>query len=130
MKYIKSYEKIGEIFIVNKIFIANIENNKFQLYLGNILVAESGFNIENKDKWFNEKYAIIHDLETIKKFRRKGFAKYLLEEIFNYVKNELKLNIIALIVYKNNNKAVNLYFKCGFEIYEEYEDSYSLIKKI
>ena len=128
MKYIKSYEKIDEIFITNKTFIAT--NEKFQLYLGNILVSESGFVVEQPDKWFNQKYVTIHDLETIKKFRGKGFAKYLLEEIFNYVKNELKLKIITLIVFKNNNKAVNLYFKCGFEIYEEYNDSYSLIKKL
>lgn len=46
------------------------------------------------------------------------------------MKNELKLNIITLIVYKNNYKAVNLYFKSGFEIYIEYEDSYSLIKNL
>jgi len=55
---------------------------------------------------------------------------YLLEHIFNYVKNELKLNIITLIVYKNNIEAVNLYFKSGFRIYIEYEDSYSLIKNL
>lgn len=107
-----------------------IDKNKFQLFLNDILVAETGFNIENPDKWFEQKYVIIHDFKTFEKFQGKGFAKYLLDQIFNYVKNELKLNIITLIVYKNNYKAVNLYFNCGFEIFIEYDDSYSLIKKL
>ena len=111
-----------ERFIVNK--------NKFQLYLGDNLIAESGYDIIQPDEWFNEKYVILHNLKTNKNFQRKGFAKSLLEHIFNYVKNELKLNIISLVVYKDNDKAVNLYFKCGFEIYIEYDNSYSLIKKL
>ena len=69
-------------------------------------------------------------LKTFKNFQRKGFAKYLLNQIFNYVKNILKLNIITLIVYKNNFKAINLYFNCGFKIHIDYIDSYSLIKKL
>lgn len=111
-----------ERFIVNK--------NKFQLYLGDNLIAESGFDIIQPDEWFNEKYVILYNLKTNKNFQGKGFAKSLLEHIFNYVKNELKLNIISLVVYKDNNKAVNLYFKCGFEIYIEYDNSFSLIKKL
>lgn len=111
-----------ERFIVNK--------NKFQLYLGDNLIAESGFDIIQPDEWFNEKYVILHNLKTNKNFQGKGFAKSLLEHIFNYVKNELKLNIISLVVYKDNDKAVNLYFKCGFEIYIEYDNSFSLIKKL
>ena len=107
-----------------------INDNKFQLFLNDILLTETGFNIEQEDEWFNEKYITLHDLKTVKKYQGKGFANTLLEYIFNYVKNELKLNIITLIVYKNNYKAVNLYFKSGFEIYIEYEDSYSLIKNL
>lgn len=107
-----------------------IDKNKFQLFLDDILIAESGFNIEEPDEWFNEKYVTIYDLKTIEKFQGKGYAKYLLEKIFDYVKNELKINIITLIVYKDNYKASNLYFKTGFEIFMEYDDSYSLIKKL
>ena len=106
------------------------KNHKFQLISNGDLVSESGFVIEQPDKWFNEPYVTIHDFKTFENFQGKGFAKYLLEQIFDYVKNELKLNIITLIVYKDNYKAVNLYFKCGFEIYVEYDDSYSLIKKL
>ena len=147
MKYIKTFEndisisyqshiQIILIPIIVTWFDFKIDNtkfivdDKFKLYLGDNLVTESGFNIEQPDKWLNEKYVTLHDLKTIEKFQRKGFAKKLLNHIFDYVKNELNLNIITLIVYKDNNKAVNLYFKCGFEIFEEYEDSYSLIKKL
>ena len=105
-----------------------IEKNKFKLFLGDILVAESGFNIESPDRWFNKKYVTLYDLKTVEKFQGKGFAKYLLEQIFNYVKNELKFNIITLIVDKDNYNAVNLYFNSGFEIFIEYDDSFSLIK--
>ena len=125
----KSYNQfINEDVTTEKRFVIN--NNKFQLFLDNILVSETDFSIEQPDEWFDEKYATIFDLKTFKNFRGKGFAKYLLEQIFDYVKNELKLNIITLIVYKKNTKAVNLYFKCGFEIYKEYDDSYSLIKRL
>jgi ribosomal protein S18 acetylase RimI-like enzyme len=103
---------------------------KFQLFEKDNLVSESGFNIEQPDEWFDEKYVTIHDLTTFKEFRRKGFAKRLLEQIFDYVKNTLEINIITLIVYKDNFKAVNLYFDSGFKVFMEYDDSYSLIKNL
>jgi ribosomal protein S18 acetylase RimI-like enzyme len=95
------------------------------LLIDNILVAETKFNIETEDEFFNEKYLSIYELETFEQYRGKGYAKLLLEGIFNYVKNTLKLNIITLIVDKDNHKAVNLYSNNGFEIFMEYEDSYS-----
>jgi len=117
-----------------KKIVIDKKNYKFKLFLDDILVSESSFRIEHPDKWFNEKYVTIHDLKTVKNFQGKGYAKYLLEQIFNYVKNELKINIITLLVYKNNYKAVNLYLKCGFEIYQDYDDnknqSFILIKKL
>ncbi len=131
MENIKLFLEFISEEITDKIkFVVDKKNNKFKLFLGNILVSESGFNIENKDKWFEQKYVIIHDFKTVEKFKGKGFAKYLLEQIFNYVKYELKFNIISLIVYKDNYKALNLYINNGFEIYIDYEDSYSLIKKL
>jgi ribosomal protein S18 acetylase RimI-like enzyme len=119
---------LNETNINDKQFI--IEKNKFKLFLGNILVAESGFNIESSDEWFNKNYVTLYNLKTFKNFQGKGFAKYLLEQIFNYVKNKLQIKIITLIVNKNNYKAINLYFNNGFEIFIEYDDSFSLIKKL
>ena len=122
MKYIKLFESFDKKDLSLR--------HKQELFLNDILVAESYLNIEQPDKWFDDKYVTIHDLKTLEKFRGNGFATELVDKIFDYVKNELKLNIISLIVYKDNYKAVNLYFKCGFEIFEEYNDSYCLIKKL
>lgn len=107
-----------------------IKEKSFKLFLDNILVSECGYNIENVDEFFNEMYISIYNLKTIEQYRNNGYSKMLLNNTFNYVKNNLKLNIITLIVYKNNIKALNLYFKNGFEIFIEYDDSYSLIKKL
>lgn len=104
--------------------------DKKQLYVDDVMVSETGFRIQVPDKWFDEKYVTIFDLETKVKYRGNGYAKYLLKQLFDYVKKSLELNIITLIVYKNNTTAVNLYFKIGFEVYEEYDDCYSLIKNL
>ena len=125
---VKSFKQFVNENITDKKFV--VKNNKFELLIDNILVAETKFNIETEDEFFNEKYVSIYELETFEQYRGKGYAKYLLNEIFNYVKNKLKLNIITLIVDKDNTKAVNLYFNNGFEIFMEYEDSYSLVKKL
>lgn len=107
-----------------------IDQNKFKLFINNILIAKTGFSIEVQDDWFNEKYMTLYNLKTVKQFQRKGFAKYLLESISNYAKNKFKLNIITLIVNKDNYKAINLYLNNGFTIFIEYDESYSLIKKL
>jgi ribosomal protein S18 acetylase RimI-like enzyme len=111
-----------------KIFTVN--DNKFELFLGDVLVVESGFNVEPADKWFREKYVSIYSLKTVEEFQGKGLAKYLLLQIFDYVKNKLGISIITLIVDKDNSKAVNLYFNTGFKTLIEYDDSFSLIKKL
>lgn len=121
MRYIKTY-KLFEEFL--------IEQNTFKLLIGNNLVSEVKFNIEPQDEFFNANYVSIYELQTFEQFRNKGYAKYLLHEIFNYVKNTLKIDIITLIVNKDNHKAINLYFNSGFQIFMEYEDSYSLVKKL
>jgi len=133
MKYIKPF--INENVITEKKFIIDKKNYKFQLFLENILVAESHFNIEQPDDLFDQKYLGLFKLKTDKEFRGKGLMKYLLEQIFDYVKNKLNINNILLNVYKNNNTALNLYFNCGFEIYKNYDDEdddpyFTLIKKL
>lgn len=114
-----------------KRFVIDKKNYKFQLFLGNILVAESYFALEQPDGLFSQKYVGLYKLETNKKFRRKGFMTYLLKQIFEYVKNE-KLGTILLNVYKSNEYALNLYFTNGFEIYKDFNDDnepyYTLIK--
>ena len=131
---IKNYKKFNEsksedLEISTEKFIVYKNNKKFKLFVGDDLVSSCGFEIEKPDKWFDEKYVILFDMKTKDKYQGKGYAKYLLNKIFDYVKDELKHNIITLIVYKDNDKAVKLYFKCGFEVYQEFDDSYTLIKK-
>ena len=77
VKYLK--EKKSE----EKRFVVDEKNHKFYVILDDILLAESGFKIENPDEWFNGKYISIYDLKTIEKYRGKGFAKYLsIQKIF------------------------------------------------
>lgn len=113
-----------------KEFVVDNENKKFQLFVGEDLVSESRFNVESPDKWFKQKYVTLSDLKTFEKFQGKGYAKYLLTQIFNYVKKQLKINVISLIVYKGNYKALGLYYKGGFKKYMEYDDSLSLVKRL
>lgn len=110
--------------------VTDDKNHKFKLYFDNVLVSESGFSVESPDEWFNQSYLTLFNLKTHKDFQGKGYAKLLLEQIFKYVKDKLNFDIITIIVYKDNHKALNLYFNSGFEIYIEYEDSYSLIKRL
>lgn len=105
-----------------------VTKNSFKLYFDDDLVSESGFSIESPDEFFDQFYATLYDLKTVEKFQRNGYAKYLLDEIFEYMKVEFNLNIITLIVYKNNESALKLYN--GFEIFREYDDSYSVVKHL
>ncbi len=110
-----------------------VTKNKFKLFIDNNLVSEANFTIEQPDKWFNKKYATLYNLKTFKKFRNQGFAKKLLNYIFQYIKNELKINTITLLVYKNNIPAINLYLTTNFKIFQNFENdnpSFILIKKL
>jgi ribosomal protein S18 acetylase RimI-like enzyme len=117
-----------------KRFIVDKKDYKFQLFLGENLISKSYFVIEQPDELFNQKYVGLFKLETNSKFRRKGFMLYLLNNIFNYVKCELKINNILLNVHKDNSDALNLYFNIGFKIYKDYshddEPYYTLIKEL
>lgn len=114
-------------------FIIDKKNKKFELYIGNNLVAHSYFELENPDETFDQKYVSLFKLKTEENFRGKGYMKYLLSRIFKYVKIKLKINQILLNVYTDNMPAVNLYLNSGFEIFGEYMDDkpyYVLIKHL
>jgi ribosomal protein S18 acetylase RimI-like enzyme len=105
------------------------DKNKFKVLVNNKVVSYCYFTIEPPDEYQKENYVTLYSLRTFKKFQRQGFAKYLLNSIFEYTKNNLGINIVMLNVYKDTYKAVNLYFNIGFEIFIEYKDSYSLLYK-
>jgi ribosomal protein S18 acetylase RimI-like enzyme len=125
MKKIKDYNNFANIKF-------NVENNTFKLYFKSELVSESKFQINKPDYFFDKKYIGLFRLKTLTKFRNKGFGEILINNIFDYVKNNLKLNHIFLNVYTNNTPALNLYFKTGFSIFGKYDDDdesyYTLVK--
>ena len=118
----------------SKKFVSDVKGHKFQLFVGDELVAETNFNIEKPDWLFNEKYIGIFGLNTKEEHRRKGYMKYLMDQIFDYVRNKFNINYILLNVYKDNTAAVNLYQNMGFEIYRDYDEGegsyFTLIKKL
>ena len=57
------------------------------------MVSESKFQINKPDYFFDKKYIGLFRLKTLTKFRNKGFGEILINNIFDYVKNNLKLNI-------------------------------------
>ena len=132
---ITKYNKfINENTTTERRFVVDKKNYKFQLFLGDILVAKSDFSIDQPNELYNQKYVGLFKLETVEKFQGKGYMKYLLEQIFDYIKNELNIDTILLNVYKNNDRALNLYFNSGFVIYKKYDDDedpyYTLIKDL
>lgn len=134
MKYLEYFKLFEEEQLNKKKFRIDKKNYKFQLFLEDILVAESHFSIEQPDDLFNQEYVGLFKLKTNEEFRGKGFMKYLLGQIFDYVKNKLNIDSILLNVYKNNSSALHLYFNSGFEIYKNYNDDdepyFTLLKKL
>lgn len=111
-------------------FVVDADNHKFLLFWNGTPVAESGFDVKEPDRWFGKRYVTLYELETYERFRRRGFAKKLLTGIFDYVSDYLGIDVISLIVYKDNPNALMLYKKCGFKKLMEYKDSYSLVKRL
>lgn len=105
--------------------------NLFCLEQDGIILSKVNYNIELPDDFFDEEYVSIYEFETNENYKRMGYANRLLDEIFSFLKTNTNIRIITLIVDKINQPAINLYFKHGFKIFAEYDDSsYSLIKKI
>jgi len=117
MKTLKAYK------LANK-------NHSLKLFEDGTWIARAELSIELPDEFFDENYVSVCNLEVFEPFQGKGYGKQLLNKIFDYVKNKLKLSIITLMVEKANYKAVNLYFSNGFEVFMEYKYSYSLVKKL
>ena len=138
MEHIRLFESFNEKDTTEeKKFVIDWKNYRLQVFTQNTLVAESGFTIEQPDEFFKEKYATIYGLKTFRQFRKKGYAKYMLESFFAYMKSKLSINIVTLIVFKSNVKALNLYRNLGFETYTDYDDNndsnnsyFTLIKKL
>jgi len=119
-------QQISEELLRDNRFIA--KKNVFEFWVGNDLFFKLKYNIESPNELFNEKYVSIYDLVAFESFGCEGYASKLLDNIFDYVKKNLGINIITLIVYKNNYDAISLYLKKGFILISEFDDNYSMVK--
>lgn len=123
----------------------------------NINVCDIDFDVkkQNNDNPFYKNIAIIYENKVIgylgyfliydrieidylyveKKYRKKGYANILINKLVEISKKENCINI-TLEVNVNNNVAINLYKKNGFEIiktiynYYNGEDGYLMLKEM
>lgn len=123
----------------------------------NINVCDIDFDVkkQNNDNPFYKNIAIIYENKAIgylgyfliydrieidylyveKKYRKKGYANILINKLVEISKKENCINI-TLEVNVNNNVAINLYKKNGFEIiktiynYYNGEDGYLMLKEM
>jgi ribosomal protein S18 acetylase RimI-like enzyme len=54
-------------------------------------------------------------IAVLKNYQGKGIGSHLMKELIDYVKNEIKAEIISLEVRTDNQIAINLYKNNGFE---------------
>ena len=66
--------------------------------------------------YFNGKanVAIVDSVETTKKYRKKGFATKLMEKVLQFAKDN-GADSVELVVNHDNEAAIRLYEKVGFE---------------
>jgi len=68
------------------------------------------------------KYGWVKDLFIDKEHRRLGIADYLMDKAFEHFK-KIGLNESRLEVWGSNRRALNLYTKIGYKLFEISEDS-------
>ncbi len=72
---------------------------------------------------FNEKKVFLYGISTLKEFRRKGYANFLLKTSEEYLK-ELNFKKIELTVAPENEMAIKLYNKHGYKKEKFLKDEY------
>lgn len=115
-------------------FYYELEKNDF----ATILVIEAGQEIAGYiGMWALGDQSQITTLGIKKEYRRKGYAKMLLDKCIA-ITRVLGYSNINLEVRVSNQKAINLYEKCGFKIacirkgyyQDNHEDAYLMIKEM
>lgn len=82
-------------------------------------------------RYENKKLISLWSVKIYEEYRGQKFGKQLMLETFEYISKKLpNIQEIKLYVYNNNEIAIKLYKKLGFEIIETYEDSYCMRKII
>ena len=100
---------------------------KIEVYDKENAVARVSYNFEPEDRYFHREYISIYDLFVSEAYRRKGNARILISAVIG-IAICLGIDVITLKVYKDNTPAVELYNSCGFEIYQDHDDRYCLVK--
>ena len=91
----------------------------FWEYVSNVIIAEDdteiiGMLVTNRIMTLAKKSLIIDEVFVDEKYRKQGIATKLVEYCVNYAK-ENDYDCIELLVNNDNNSALNLYCKCGFD---------------
>jgi ribosomal protein S18 acetylase RimI-like enzyme len=99
----------------------NISVFKRDLMIANILLHVEGTGVT--------KYGWVEDLFVDKEHRRLGIADYLMDKAFEHFK-KLGLNESRLEVWSSNSRAMNLYKKIGYKLFEVTEVSIGMNIKV
>lgn len=83
----------------------------------------AGYHVHEKATFYISNVSV----DTI--FTGKGIIKHLFTLVYHYC-NDHSINTISLQVYKQNTRAIAIYFKQGFEVVSENSDRLELSKKL
>lgn len=127
----------------HELFSSPWDRDTFEYELGKnafssiLVLEENGEILGYIGMWLLGDQTQITTLGVKKKFQGNGYAKILMDKCIEVTKN-LGYRNINLEVRVSNQKAINLYEKCGFKIItirknyyqNNHEDAYLMIKKM
>lgn len=89
------------------------------------IIAFLSIEVHHKD----EEYIYLDDLSVTKQYRNKGIGTKLIQNAESYAK-DINIHKICFHVEKSNTVAFRLYQRLGYEIYEDQESRYLMLKNI
>ena len=139
----KDSEKINQLFIemmqtirgtkqangypdgyLNKFFDSRDEWIAVAVDNGNI-IAFLSIEVHHEDK----EYIYLDDLSVTKEYRNKGIGTKLIKTAESYAK-EINIPTICFHVEKTNTNAFRLYQRLGYNIYQDQQTRYLMIKHL
>lgn len=95
--------------------LSNIENNKSYLIWAiyqNKIIGSCGFDRVGTREWHVGRIGLMVDQD----FRGDGIGRFLLEKILEQAQ-KMKIKIVTVVVFSDNEVAIQLYEKLGFKEY-------------
>ena len=95
---------------------------------GKVFVLEEAGEIVSIAEYMqvmDKKEVFLYGLSTRKRYRHRGWAKKIMKESEEYLK-KCGYEVISLTVDPNNDIAIDMYKKLGFEIKEFQENEYGM----